>query len=92
MVMRVLQELCAYSGLQVNMGKSFAVLNRHYGPDPAQSPDLTIKERVRYLGVQIGHVNAEQAYATPMAKMKARAALSKTLPLDLHEKTEILKI
>ena len=53
---------------------------------------LTVKERVRYLGVQIGHVNAEQAYAAPMAKMKARAALLKTLPLDLQEKAKIFEM
>ena len=90
MAIRVLQEFGAYSRLQVNMGKSFAVLNRHYGPIPAKYVRLPVKERVRHLGVQIG--NAEQAYAAPMAKMKARAAFVKTLPLDVQEKAEILKI
>ena len=82
----------AVSGLKVNMGKSFAILKRRSGPVPERYVGLTVKDRVRYLGVQIGHVNAEQAYAVPMAKMKARAAFPKTLPLELQEKAEIFQI
>ena len=83
MAMRVLQEFGAYLGLQVNMGKLLAMPNRHCGPVLAQYVGPTVKERVRYLGVQIGHVNAEQAYAAPMAKMKAPVAFVKTLPFYL---------
>ena len=47
---------------------------------------------VQYLGVMIGHVNAERAYAPALAKMKARVAFSKTLQLSLQEKVDIFKI
>ena len=57
--MNVLQEFGIYSGLKVNMGKSFAVLKRQTGPIPERFLGLTVKERVQYLGVQIGHVNVE---------------------------------
>ena len=90
--MRVLQKAGAFSGLKVNMENSFAVLKRQSGPVPERYVGLTVKDRVRYLGVQIGHVNAEQAYAAPMAKMKARAAFLKTLPLELQEKAETFQI
>ena len=59
---------------------------------PATYVGLAVKERVQYLGVQIGHVTAEQAYAPSMAKMKAHAASLKTLPLELCEKAAIFKI
>ena len=90
--MRVLQEFGAFSGLKVNMQKSFAILKRQSCPAPERYVGLTVKDKVRCLGVQIGHVNAEQAYAAPMAKMKARVAFLKTLPLEVQEKAEIFRI
>ena len=90
--MRALHEFGTFSGLKVNMQKSFAILKRQSGPVPQRYVGLTVKDRVRYLGLQIRDVNAEQAYAALMAKMKARAAFLKTLPLEFQEKAEIFRI
>ena len=90
--MRLLREFGRYSGPHVNPSKSFAVLKRVSGPLPERYVGLEVRERVKYPGVLIGQVNAEQAYAGPMAKMKSRAALLKTLPLDLSERAGIYKI
>ena len=90
--MQLLKEFGQYSGLRVNRDKSFAILKRTTGSLPTHYVGLAVKENVRYLGVLIGSVTAEQAYAAPMAKMKARAAFLKTLPLSLWERAEIFKI
>ena len=81
--MNLLHEYGIYLEPKVNMAKSFAVLKQTSDSIPERYVGLTVKERVRYLGVQVGHVNAEQAYAAPMAKMKARVAFLKTLPPEL---------
>ena len=90
--LRVLQKFGAFSVLKVNMQKSFAISKRQSGRVSKRYVGLTVKDRVRYLGVQIGHVNAEHAYAAPMAKMKARAVFLKTLPLELQDKAKIFRI
>ena len=90
--MSLLNEFGKFSGLHVNPSKSFAVLKRVCGPLPKHYVGLEVRERVKYLGVLIGQVNAEQAYAGPMAKMKSRATFLKTLPLDLWERAEIYKV
>ena len=52
---------------------------------------LVVKEKVCYVGVQIGHLNAEQVYAPSMAKMNVQVAFQKTLPLELSKKVAIFK-
>ena len=42
--------------------------------------------------MQLGHVTSEQAYTPALAKMKARAMVLKTFPLDQLEKAELYKI
>ena len=90
--MAQLLEFRVFSGLKVDEKKSFALLKQQMEALPARYVGLRVKERVRYLGVQIGLVNAEQADAPSMAKMKEQAAILKTLPLELSEKAVICMI
>ena len=52
---------------------------------------VNIKESVRYLGIQLGHVSPEEAYAPLLARMQARAIFAAHLPLSLPERVALLQ-
>ena len=56
-------EFGGFSLLRLNEKKSFALLKRQTKAGPLMHVGLLVKDKVRYTGVQIGHVIAEEAYA-----------------------------
>ena len=81
-----------YSGLHINYKKTYALIKSPNEAVPTHVAGVQVVPRQRYLGVQLGHVSSEQAYAPALAKMKARAMFLRTLPLDQMEKAELYKI
>ena len=77
-----------FSGLRVNLSKTYAVV-KHRGdgpPLPAVVAGCTLKPFVKYLGILLGNVSVEQAYASSISRMMQRAGQMATLPLGLEEK------
>ena len=60
------ENLSATAG--INYAKSFSLLKRQKEEVPVKCMRFSVKERVRYLEVMIGHVNAEQANTPALPK------------------------
>ena len=90
----VLQVFGYFSGLRVNFSKTYAVVkcSDPDAPRLAMLAGLTVKEQLRYLGIQLGNVTTTNAYAPVVAKMlararaRARAPTLATLPLGMEER------
>ena len=87
-VLYVLQVFGYFSGLRVNFSKTYAVVkcSDPDAPRPATLAGLTVKEQLKYLGIQLGYVTTAGAYAPVVAKMLARARTLATLPLGMEER------
>ena len=84
----VLQIFGYFSWLRVNFSKTYAVI-KCSDPDAPQVTTLaglTVKKQVKYLGIQLGNVSVDNAYAPVIAKMLARARTLATLPLGMEER------
>ena len=87
-VLYVLQVFGYFSGLRVNFSKTYAVV-KCSDPDAPRLTTLaglTVKEQLKYLGIQLGNVTTASAYAPVVAKMLARARTLATLPLGMEER------
>ena len=94
-VRAVMYELSVYgyfSGLRINHQKTYAPVKDSAGRAPKTVARIEVRNSLRYLGVQLGHLIVEQAYGTVIAKMLLRARYISTLPLTLGEKASVLKI
>ena len=76
-----------FSGLQVNTQKTYAILKSPgLDPQPETVAGVIVKKNIRYLGVQLGNITSDAAYARVTARMLLRARAMAALPLGLEEK------
>ena len=76
-----------FSGLQVNTQKTYAILKSSgLDPQPETVAGVIVKKSIRYLGVQLGNITSDAAYASVIARMLLRARAMAALPLGLEEK------
>ena len=76
-----------FSRLRVNPTKTFAVVKVREGDTmPATVAGVTVKEWVKYLGILLGNVSMEKAYAPVVAKMPTRARAVVSMSLSLEER------
>ena len=83
-----------FSGLRLNFDNTRFVL-RGFWPDPVRQqlaePSCEADASTRYLGIQLGDVSSEEAYAPALAKAMARARSVAHFSLDLFERSELLQ-
>ena len=76
-----------FPGLQVNTQKTYAILKSPgLDPQPETVAGVIVKKNIRYLGVQLGNITSDAAYARVTARMLLRARAMAALPLGLEEK------
>ena len=77
-----------FSGLRVNLSKTYAVVKRQgeEAPMPTVVAGCTVKPFVKYLGILLGNVSVQQAYTSSISRMMQRARQMAALPLGLEEK------
>ena len=93
-VIAALERFSDFSGLRLKFDKTRFLL-RGFWPDPVrqQMAQLGCKavSSARYLGIQLGVVSPEEAFAPALAKALARARSVAHLGLDLLERVELLQ-
>ena len=75
-----------FSGLRVSVAKTVALVrcvDQELVP-PASVAGVTVKKSVKQLGVLLGNVRAEEAYALTIAKMLASGRTLASLPLGME--------
>ena len=90
----VLQVFGYFSGLLVNFLKMYAVV-KCFDPDAprrATLAGLTVREQLRYLGIQLGNISTANADAPVVAKMLAWARTLATVPLEMEERAYLFAI
>ena len=93
-VFHELRRFSAVSGLQQNVGKSAYVTKGALQPAALQfmqDSGLQHETKVRYLGVQMGHVSVKEAFVGPMREAYRRARIAATIALSTPEKITLLK-
>ena len=94
-VIAALERFGDFSGLRLNFDKT-RFLFRRFWPDPVrqQMAELGCKadSSARYLGIQLGVVSPEEAFAPALAKALARARSVAHLGLDLLQRVELLNM
>ena len=76
-----------FSGLQVNPLKTYAIIKSPgLAPQPKTVAGVIVKKDIRYLGVQLGNIASDTAYAGVISRMLLRARAMAALPLGLEEK------
>ena len=81
-----------YSGLTINRGKSYALVKMRSRECPTHIAGLQVQQKLKFLGVLLGHISPSEAYGTVISKMMLRARHLSTLPLPLEEKTALLQM
>ena len=81
-----------YSGLKINTGKSYALVKTRSRECRTHVAGLQVQQKLKYLGVPLGHVSPSEGYGPVISKMMPRARHLSTLPLPLEEKTALLQI
>ena len=81
-----------YSGLTINRGKLYALVKTRSRECPTHIAGLHVQQKLKYLGVLLGHVTPSEAYGPVISKMMLRARHLSTLPLPLEEKTALLQM
>ena len=76
----------------MNVDKSKLNLKGDLSPADYRDIQLLIVSKLEYLGVWIGHITTEQAFAECLAIALQRAQFLRKLPLDVNERVLILKI
>ena len=93
-VIAALERFGDFSGLRLNFDKTRFLL-RGFWPDPVrqQMAELGCQadSSARYLGIQLGAVSSEEAFAPALAKALARARSIAHLGLDMVERAELLQ-
>ena len=95
MVMQVVHRLRIFSKLsrlKMNVDKSKLLLKGDLSPADYRDTQLLIVSKLKYLGVWIGHITTEQAFAECLAIALQRAQFLRKLPLGFNERVLILKI
>ena len=95
LVMQVLHGLRIFSklsGLKINVDKNKLLLKGDLSPADYRDTQLLIVSKLTYLGVWIGHITTEQAFAECLAIALKRAQFLRKIPLGLNERVPILKI
>ena len=93
-VFHELQRFSAVSGLQQNIGKSAYVTKGTLQPEALQfmqDSGLQHETKVRYLGVQMGHVYVKEAFVGPVREACRRARIAATIALSIPEKITLPK-
>ena len=89
-----LHQFGIFVGLRLNLSKS-AFLVKGVWPDAyresLRSFGIEIKDRVKYLGILLGHVTSEEAYAPIMARASAKAHFMSHLQLTLDERVALFQ-
>ena len=80
------------SGLKINVDKSKLLLKGDLRPANYRDIQLFIVSKLKYLGVWIGHIKTEQAFAECLAIAPKRPQFLRKLPLGLNERVLSLKI
>ena len=81
-----------FSGLRMNAQKTFVLYKSTLDPAPETVAGLTVVQKLKYLGIWLGHISAGQAYGPSLQAMYHRASYLRNLPLSLEEKAELLMI
>ena len=94
-VCAILPQICdqlrvygVYVGPRLNLGKSAFLIKGAWTPRHLEVPrsfGIQVKQKVKYLGVLVGHVSSEEAYAPLIARALHRAHYMRTLPLSHEE-------
>ena len=79
------------SGLEINMDKRKLLLQGDLIPANYRDTQLLIVSKLKHLGVWIGHITTEQAFAEYLAIALKRAQFLRTVPPGLNERVLILK-
>ena len=74
------------------MDKRKLLLKGDLSPADYGDTQLLVVSKLKYLGVRIGHITTEQAFAECVANALKRAHFLRKLPLGLNERVLILKI
>ena len=83
-----------FVGLRINLGKSAFLLKGEWGKDHKRilaSFGVPVKAKIRYLGIVLGHVSCEEAYAPTIARAMQRAEFMRTLPLTHQERVALFQ-
>ena len=81
-----------FVGVRINLGKSALLLNGEWGDDHKRilaSFGMSVKCKIKYLGIVVGHVSSEEAYAPTIARSMLRADFMRTLPLTQQERVAL---
>ena len=81
-----------YSGLSINRGNSYALVKTRSRECPTHNAGLQVQQKLKYLGVLLGHVLPSEAYGPVISKMMLRVRHLSTLPLSLEENTALLQM
>ena len=92
-VFHELRHFSAVSGLQQNIGKSAYVTKGalQRALQFMQDSGLRHETKVRYLGVQMGHVSIKEAFVGALREAYRRARIASTMALSIPEKITLLK-
>ena len=93
-VLHELRRFSAVGGLQQNIGKLACVTKGTLQPEALQlMQDLGLQHetKVRYLGVQMGHMSVKEAFVGPLREAYRRARIAATIALSIPEKITLLK-
>ena len=93
-VFHELERFSAFSGLRKNVGKSAYVTKGTLQPEALQfmqESGLQHETKVRYLGVQMGHMCVKEAFVGPLREAYRRARIAATIALSIPETTTLLK-
>ena len=81
-----------FTGLTINRGKSYTLVKAGSRELPTHIAGLQVQQKLKYLGVLLGHVSPSEAYGPVISKMLLRARHLSTLPLSLEEKSVLLQM
>ena len=97
-LLHIMAEMKAFSlhtGLHVNKGKSAILLKGDWLPQSRallSKLGMPIQTSIKYLGILLGHVTAEQFFPLALNKALSRAYAMRSWELTLPEHAELLKL
>ena len=93
-IFEALQVYGVYLGLRMNLGKSAFLIKGTWTPrylEALNSFGIHVNQKVRYLGVLVGHVSSDEAYAPLIARALHRAHFMRTLQLSHEERIALFQ-
>ena len=85
-----LRQFGLFVGLQLNLSKS-AHLTKGTFVTVLKSFGIDIKQKVKYLGILLGHVTSEEAYVPVLARATLRAHFMSNVPLMQDERVALFQ-